>query len=500
MQLKSYTMDNPGLHGRVLIIDDQEPNRYIMRRILSHAEFQVDEACSGAEGLTKAMELPDLIIADVNLPDMLGYDVCRRLKLNPVTRNIPVLQISATFTSDESRVQALEGGADSFLIQPIEPPVLIATVKALLRLRKAEALSRISAMQWQTTFDSLSDGLVLADADGIVLRTNRRLIQMLEIAPSASEGMPLAQLFGSRFSVPWKDFREPQHADVSAELTYNNRWFRVRCDSIRADEDTISSYVLVLTDITDHKKLQETLKLSERLAATGRLAHIIAHEINNPLEAMSNLLNLAERGATKDSEVLSYIQQASFELLRISDITKQVLAYHRESKQPVSISASEILEGVLAMFRAHIGGMGIQLSTRIGCDSQIFVHPGEIRQVFGNLISNAVDAVPSSQGKLRVRCFQARDIRSNVQGVRFLFSDNGTGISPDVIPHIFGAFYTTKETKGSGIGLWIASEVIAKHCGTVRVRTRTEGPYRGTLFDIFVPFSPHALAENEEPA
>jgi two-component system NtrC family sensor kinase len=484
-------MDEPKPTGRILIIDDQEPTRYVFRRILARAGFRVEEAATGREGLEKSLTYPDLIIADVNLPDMLGYDVCRRLKANPLTINIPVLQISASFISDESKAQALEGGADSYLTQPVEPLVLIASVNALLRLRRAEVQSHLSALQWQTTFDSLTDGLALADAHGVVTRTNSSLVHMLGVPASELEGKPMAAIFDVRFDFTFDTFMNQRSRGHSAEHPLGKRWVRIRYDEIQTEYGSLSGSVLILTDITDHKKLQETLKLSERLAATGRLAHIIAHEINNPLEAMSNLLFLAEQDTTGYPETQRYIQQASTELIRISQITKQVLAYHRESKQPMLTSANEVLSSVIAMFRAHVGGMGVALETRFGCNQDLLVNPGEIHQVFSNIISNALDAIAPSHGKLKIRCLRSRDIRTNLPGVRFLFSDNGSGVDPSAAPHIFEAFYTTKEAQGSGIGLWLSAEMIEKHKGRIRMRTRTRGPYRGTLFDIFLP-TPHA--------
>ena len=433
-------MDEPRRAGRILIIDDQEPTRYVFRRILTRAGFQVDEATTGREGLEKSLFGPDLIISDVNLPDMLGYDVCRRLKANPLTLSIPVLQISAAFTSDESKAQALEGGADSYLTQPIEPPVLIASVNALLRLRKAEALSHLSALQWQMTFDSLSDGLALADARGDIVRTNSAIVHMLGVGSSQLEGRPLAEIIEFRFGIDFGVFLQQRTLGHAAELPLDNRWIRVRYDEIQTEFGNGGS-ILILTDITDHKKLQETLKVSERLAATGRLAHIIAHEINNPLEAMSNLLYLAEQDRTGLPETHEYIEQATAELLRISSITKQVLAYHRESKEPSLTSAHEILSSAIAMFRAHAGGMGVEMDTRFNCTHELLVRPGEIHQVFTNIISNALDAVGPAHGKLIVRCFPARDIKQDLQGVRFLFSDNGSGIDAIAAPHIFEAFF-----------------------------------------------------------
>ena len=473
--------------GRILIIDDHASTRYVFRRILSHGGYEVHEAETGQEGLAKATLPPDLIIADVNLPDMLGYDVCRRLKSNPLTENIPVLQISASFISDESMVQALGGGADSFLTQPVQPPVLLASVNALLRLRKAEVSSQHSALQWQSTFDSLNDGLVLADADGTVLRTNASFVQMLGTVASAAEGLPLTQLFTSWLGFNFEELRPQLMNGGSIELSRDNQWLRIRYDQIQSDPQLPGGSVLIVTDITDHKKLQETLKLSERLAATGRLAHIIAHEINNPLEAMSNLLYLAAQESKTSPQLQSYIEQASSELVRISQITKQVLTYHRQSKRPEPSNPIEIIASVLAMFRAQIGSMGVELITSFKCADEINVQAGEIRQVLNNILANSLEAIAPRSGVLRVRCFRARDLRTNQYGIRFLFSDNGAGIPPEHLAHIFEAFYTTKAIRGSGIGLWLTAEMIKKHHGRVRVRTRTRGEYRGTLFDIFLP-------------
>ncbi|MGA7155349.1 MAG: response regulator [Acidobacteriaceae bacterium] len=476
-----------GKRGRVLVIDDQEPTRYIFRRILNHAGYNVEEADTGSDGLRMAMSLPDLIIADVNLPDMLGYEVCRRLRSNPSTVNIPVLQISASFISDESKVQALQGGADSYLTQPVEPTVLLAQVSALLRLRKAEALSSLSARQWQITFDALSDGLALVDPKGLVLRVNRTFRDLLGFVPTEVEGRPISCVFESRFEASFDELSSKEAEQGSLELPSNGRWFRVRFDKIRTDAENETGSVLLVTDITDHKKLQETLKLSERLAATGRLAHIIAHEVNNPLEAMSNLLYLALQSTSPQQESYRYIEQASAELMRISLITKQVLAYHRESTKPILTPSDELLDGAVAMFRAQSQIAGVELISRIRCTRQLKVHPGEIRQVFSNLIANGIDAIGTGGGKLRVTCFETTDQRTQRKGVRFLFSDSGSGIPAEVFPKIFDAFYTTKDARGSGIGLWLSAEVIGKHKGKISVRSRTQGPYRGTLFDVFLP-------------
>jgi signal transduction histidine kinase len=472
---------------RILVIDDREQTRYVFRRLLTLAGYKVEEATTGSEGLAKSLRQPDLIIADFNLPDMLGFDLTRRLKSNPVTSSIPVLQISANFVSGESRVQALQSGADSYLIQPIDPALLLAQIHAMLRLKKAEAMSMLSGRQWQTTFDSLSDGLAIADSKGIIIRANRAFLNMLELTNSQAEGRPLAEVFESRFSTPLPAPDESLPAGSSAELTFAGNWFRFRHDPIQTETSETGGSVLLLTPFTEVKKLQETLKMNERLAATGRLAHIIAHEINNPLEAMSNLLFLAQNDPSITNAGRSYLDQSNRELERISQITKQILAYHRESKHPLAARADELLEDVLAMFRAHMISHRVNIATRVATTELVNVHPGEIRQAFGNLVANALDAIGNHGGQLRVHCLPAFDSKSRSRGVRFLFSDSGPGIPTDVSPHIFDAFYSTKDLKGSGIGLWLTSEIVAKHNGRMRVRSRTDGPYRGTLFDVFLP-------------
>jgi signal transduction histidine kinase len=289
------------------------------------------------------------------------------------------------------------------------------------------------------------------------------------------------------FEITFDQFLANLGAGTSVELGFQNRWFRLRHNPIESAPGDENGSILLLTEITDQKKLQETLKFSERLAATGRLAHVIAHEINNPLEALSNLLYLAERALPATDETHGYVEQASKELERISRITKQVLAFHRESKEPLVTRADEILEGVLAIFRAHIMASKVHLNVHLNSSSQIFVHPGELRQVFSNLISNALEAIGQGGGTLGVRCVNTIDLRSNRKGIRFIFSDSGLGIPDDLLPNIFEAFFTTKGLKGSGVGLWLSSEILKRHDGYIRIRTRTEGRYRGTLFSVFLP-------------
>ena len=474
--------------GKILVIDDSERTRYVFRRILSRAGYSIAEAETGTEGLVKALEQPDVIIADVNLPDMLGYDLSRRLKANPATASIPVLQISASFTSDESKVAALQGGADSYLVQPVEPPVLLAQVQALKRMRIAEVQSGIAARRWQATFDSLDDGLIVVDPEGRIVRANRSFLSMLALAVSEAEGLPVGTVFESRFSTSFDEvLKRSGDSQQPIELTWKNCWFRVRCQQISEEPERPGGYILLLNEATEYKKMQETLKMSERLAATGRLAHTIAHEINNPLEAMANLLYLVQASTSLDMQAREYLDQAELELERVSQITREMLAYHRDSKRPVAAAPHGVVTGVIAMFRARMLTNRVQWETRLTATRSVLIHPGEMRQALGNIVNNALDAIGPEGGLLRVHCFDSTDMRTGKQGVRFVFSDSGSGIPEDVRPRIYDAFYTTKDAGGSGIGLWLSGEIVRKHQGRLRLRTRTSGPHIGTLFDVFLP-------------
>ena len=166
------------LRPRVLIADDREENRYVLSRVLEGSGFECIQTGTGMGALEAAQTLPDVIILDVRLPDMSGYEVCRRIKGDPRTVSVSVLQISASFVSNDDRVRALEAGADGYLTHPIDRMVLVATVRALLRLRTAEAAARQAAEQWQSTFDALSEGLALIDGDGRLVRWNNAFAQI----------------------------------------------------------------------------------------------------------------------------------------------------------------------------------------------------------------------------------------------------------------------------------------------------------------------------------
>jgi signal transduction histidine kinase len=216
------------------------------------------------------------------------------------------------------------------------------------------------------------------------------------------------------------------------------------------------------------------------------LAASIAHEINNPMASVTNLLYLLEHHGNLDDTAREYVRLAEEELGRVTHIVRQMLGFYREAESPVDVSLREVVENVLLLYKRRISNTGIHVQSRYDFDGVIHAFPGEIRQVFSNLIVNAVEAVGST-GCIRVHVSASRDwARPEARGVRVTIADNGPGIAPAARRKIFDPFFTTKGERGTGLGLWVSEGIVRKHGGFIRVHTST-GRYHGTSFSVFIP-------------
>jgi signal transduction histidine kinase len=246
---------------------------------------------------------------------------------------------------------------------------------------------------------------------------------------------------------------------------------------------------LIVMDASDRKRSEEALRKTEKLAATGRLAASIAHEINNPLEAITNLLYLLSNHAELTEPARSYVELAEHEVRRISEITQQTLRFYRQSTLPARTNLAELLDSVLSLHQGRLRNLGIAVEKKYDAKTDLYCFAGELRQVFANLIGNAIDAMPAG-GRLVVRARRSRDWSCPEKlGVRFQVADTGSGMTPEVQKHIFEPFFTTKEVTGTGLGLWVSSEIVVKHKGSMRVRSRVPvgGGASGTIFELFFP-------------
>ena len=232
---------------------------------------------------------------------------------------------------------------------------------------------------------------------------------------------------------------------------------------------------------------QQVLRESEKLAATGRLAATIAHEINNPLESLTNLLYLIESDNSLSETGRRFASAAGQEVKRTAHITKQMLAFHRQSTVPVEVILSEVLDNVVELYTAKIEQSGITLQKQYDTVPTIKGFPAELRQVFANLLGNAIEA-SGQHGVIRLHTFASREWNNGHRsGVRVVIADNGVGISAENRKRLFEPFVTTKGERGTGLGLWVSSGIVKKHDGSIRLRSSTRTGRNGTCFSVFLP-------------
>lgn len=253
----------------------------------------------------------------------------------------------------------------------------------------------------------------------------------------------------------------------------------------------------VIVDTTQRRNSEDALRKTEKLAAAGRLAASIAHEINNPLEAVTNLLYLIRLQNSLPAETRQYVELAQHEVARVSEIAQQTLRFYRQSTLPITANISELIDSVLTLHQGRVVSLQVEVERLYQPDVELFCFAGELRQLFANLIGNALDAMTPGPGRLVLSVRRSRSWRDPaIEGVRISVFDTGCGMSDEVRSRIFEPFFTTKEATGTGLGLWVSAEVIRKHHGVVRIRSRAEedgaanhtnSSCHGTGFMIFFP-------------
>lgn len=254
------------------------------------------------------------------------------------------------------------------------------------------------------------------------------------------------------------------------------------------DSPEVVGMVGTVQDITLRKTQESALRQSEKLAATGRLAATIAHEINNPLEAVTNLIYLVKTDPTVPAVAQHLLETADQELARVAQIAQQTLGFYRDTTRPVEIDLKDLLENVLSLFYRKLTYKKIEYTLDLAPDLRVYGLQGELRQVFSNLVVNAIDA--SLHGRITIRG-RHRKV-GGVDGVSVLVCDEGSGIPPAIRERLFSPFFTTKQSVGTGLGLWVTRGILEKQGGSIRFRSNVTGP-TGTIFRVFLPTTPKNL-------
>jgi PAS domain S-box-containing protein len=340
---------------------------------------------------------------------------------------------------------------------------------------------RESRESYQITLKSIGDAVVSTDAAGNVSFLNPAAEQLTGWNHEDAQGRPLREVLPivdektrAEIDDPVQKVRRSQSVVVLSDIlvlvgrTQEEYPIELTAAPILNDRRQLVGVVIVFRDITERRRTEQTLRSSERLAQAGRLSATIAHEIRNPLDTVSNLIYLLRHEQEASEASSQYLEMASDELARIAQITGQLLTFHRESRTPVEVDLADVIQSVLVLHAPQIRRGHIKVEQRLNGAGAVRGYPGELRQVFSNLVGNAIDAMPHG-GKLILHVRES----SLALGVR---------------RNLFAPFYTTKGEKGTGLGLWVSRGIIEKHEGSIYLRSSTLAGKSGTAFSVFLPF------------
>jgi PAS domain S-box-containing protein len=334
-------------------------------------------------------------------------------------------------------------------------------------LRRACELAKRQSAELDAVIENMPYEVYIASADAKV-RSNRRARAMSgEGFPSELKTLNLAQA------------GEPSTETVRTQ----GRWVCSVAAPILLNGEILGG-VAVNTDVTQTRLQDDALRKLEKLAAVGQLASSIAHEINNPLESITNLLYLIRHSRSME-DVQEYATIAQTELSRVAEITLQTLRFHRQHSSPVEVDVSEMVSMLMTLYTGRIMVKNINAEMKLVAAPRVLALEGEIRQVVNNLMRNALDAM-SSGGRLFIRLHPEHDRKNGRMGVRITVADTGDGISPEIEARLFEPFQTTKELTGTGLGLWVSKGIVEKHGGRIRIKTR-RGVGHGTVFAVWLP-------------
>jgi len=374
----------------------------------------------------------------------------------------------------------------------------IGTLRMRAANAQAEEALRASEERWATTLRSIGDAVISTCARGKVIFMNAVAEKLTGWPLSEAQGRDLEEVFNIVNEMTREKPESPVAkvvrmgqvvglANHTALISRNGTESPIEDSGapIRNQDGEITGVVLVFHDVVEKRKAEKAVRHSERLAVTGRLAATLAHEIHNPLDTVGNLLYLMDLAPDLQA-ARQHVALASQEVARVTQMTRHMLAFQRESSKPVPVNIAEIFDSVVALFIRKIEAAGIQIEKQVRFEQELLGLPSEIRQVFANLFGNAVEAVERN-GKIRLHAFASRDWRTGQRGLRVVVADNGPGIPAEVRGKIFEPFFTTKGEAGTGLGLWITSGIIEKNDGTLRLRTVTRAGRTGTCFSVFFP-------------
>jgi len=353
--------------------------------------------------------------------------------------------------------------------------------------------------------ESCEEAILSKDLDGNITSWNQAATRMFGYTADEIVGKSIRLLIPEELREEEDDIlskiRSGEKIDhlETVRLTKYGRRLEIALSTspIRDEDGNIIGSSKIMYDITERKKMQMSLIQSEKFAATGRMAATIAHEINNPLESVMNLIYLARVNATIDDNVKDYLLTAEKEIERVSHIARQTLGYYRDNGNIAKLYLHELVEDVLKIYQVKLRATSISVKCHFDDARPVEANRGEMLQVFSNIIANSIDAMPHG-GVLDIHIAET-GIPERV-GVRIVVRDKGTGIDPEDLPNVFEPFFTTKGDRGTGIGLWVAKQLVERRHGEIAMTSSTDPANSGTTTSIFIPFASRDAREESKHA
>ncbi|HEY1578298.1 MAG TPA: PAS domain S-box protein [Terracidiphilus sp.] len=354
--------------------------------------------------------------------------------------------------------------------------------------------SQIGEDRIREAFEFAASGMAITDLDGRFQETNPAYREIVGRGPKDLEEESILSITHAEDRENCRNHLNRLLSGQTPSFVLEKRyvrpdgisvWVRNSFSLLKDEHGRPSHIILICNDITERRRAEQMLMERETLAVVGQLATSIAHEINNPLEAVLNLLYLI-RGSQNLHQAHVYAAQAEEEIQRATQIASNTLQFHKQQTKPTPVNVVKLVESVLVLFKAKLAAARVTVEFEKKDNTELICFAGEIRQVLANLIRNALEAMPSG-GRLRIRVRQSTDWRADEAGVRITLADTGLGMSLETRRRIYDPFFTTKGTQGTGLGLWVTASILAKHRGSMHLRSKTIRGESGTVFTLIFP-------------
>jgi PAS domain S-box-containing protein len=492
----------------ILMVDDQPAKLLSYEVILGELGENLIKATSATEALEHLLKKDiAVVLTDVSMPDIDGFDLAEMIRQHPRFQRTAIIFISGVHLSDVDRVKAYRQGAVDYITVPVVPELLRAKVSVFAELhrkrRQLETLNHELEQRVAERTEELRERADLLDlaTEAIMVRDLEGRVQFWNSGAEELYGWSREQVLGRDIGETVQSRQSNGKGDPEAALFTTGRWEGNLVQSTRDGREiivasrqavktnadgTATSILEINRDITASLQTEEALRKAERLAAMGRVAGIIAHEINNPLEAIINAFYLLRDHPSLDDEAKTYARLGEEELLRVAHIVRQTLGFYRESQKPMAVSIPEILNDVIELQTRHLQLSGVRVEKRYQTNATVFAFPVELKQVFLNLIGNALQAMPQG-GRLRIRVRESVHPTNQNRGISISICDNGHGIKPEDAKRLFEPFFSTKAAKGTGLGLWISKGIVQKYEGSIQFRSVHTSRGSSTAFRVFLP-------------